>query len=208
MQPTRIAIEVRRVPRREGVRPRRVPRDAASESILVERCRRGDREALEEFYAVYRADVTRSLRHLLGPARGDLDDLVQDVFVEVLRGIRGFRGESRVTTWLYRIAMNLTLQRLRRRSLNSEILGQDVPEGVDDLTPQRTLETRQRVERKIQAKHEDRLVERQAHHKRDLHQHRRDRAKDNQPSLLSQHKTASRHNHREKHEQQICHNSA
>ena len=49
---------------------------------LVARCQRGDKEALGELYRQYRAEVARNLHRMLGPGRGDLEDVLQEVFIE------------------------------------------------------------------------------------------------------------------------------
>src|SRR5258706_12302169 len=89
------------------------PPDAGS---LLERCQRGEREALGEFYRLYRPEVTRNLHRVLGPARrgAELEDVLQDVFIEAFRSIGRFRGDAKLTTWLYRVCINVALQRLRQ----------------------------------------------------------------------------------------------
>ena len=112
---------------------------------LVERCRRGEREALAEFYRAYRNDVARNLYRVLGPHRDDVEDVVQEVFIEVFRSISRFRGDSRISTWLYRVCVNVALQRLRKRRRLAEVPGEDGPELRDEETPARTAETAERM---------------------------------------------------------------
>src|SRR5262245_50015376 len=95
---------------------------------LVERCKAGDREALGELYRRYRPEVTRNLYRMLGPGRGDLEDVLQEVFIEVFRSISRFRGDAKLTTWLYRVCINVALQRLRKRKRLAEVSGQDLAE--------------------------------------------------------------------------------
>ena len=85
--------------------------DRQTERKLVARCARGDERAWEELYAANAPIVTRFLTRMLGPA-SYVDDLVQQVFVEVFSGIRRFRGEARVSTWLYGIARNVAWRHL------------------------------------------------------------------------------------------------
>lgn len=112
---------------------------------LVERCRRGERDALAEFYRTYRNDVARNLYRVLGPHQGDVDDVVQEVFIEVFRSIARFRGESRISTWLYRVCVNVALQRLRKRRRLAEVPSDEGPELRDEHTPQRSVETAERM---------------------------------------------------------------
>jgi DNA-directed RNA polymerase specialized sigma24 family protein len=58
---------------------------------LLQRCRLGERAALGEFYRLYRNDVARTLTRVLGPGRPDLEDVLQDVFIEAFRSLARFR---------------------------------------------------------------------------------------------------------------------
>jgi RNA polymerase sigma-70 factor, ECF subfamily len=122
----------------------------ATQPDLVARCQRGDKEALGEFYRLYRAEVARNLHRMLGPGRGDLEDVLQEVFIEVFRSIPRFRGDARVTTWLYRVCVNVALQRLRKRKRRAEVSSEGVAERAPDLqsaeTPERDLDTRRRLD--------------------------------------------------------------
>jgi RNA polymerase sigma-70 factor, ECF subfamily len=69
----------------------------------------------EEIYETYRPRILRYLTRLAGEA--DAEDLAQEVFVKVSRSIGDFRGDSQVLTWIYRIATNIALDRLREPSL-------------------------------------------------------------------------------------------
>jgi RNA polymerase sigma-70 factor (ECF subfamily) len=120
------------------------PPEAAAQ--LVERCRRGDREAFGELYRAYRAEVARNLHRVLGPARGDLDDVLQDVFIEAFRSIARFRGDSKLSTWLYRLCVNVALQRLRKRKRRSEVSDETSPEPRSEQTPERGLDAHRRID--------------------------------------------------------------
>jgi RNA polymerase sigma-70 factor (ECF subfamily) len=114
--------------------------------LIIERCQKGDRDALGEFYRLYRAEVARNLHRVLGPGRGDLDDVLQDVFIEAFRSIGRFRGDSKLTTWLYRVCVNVALQRLRKRRRLAEVSGDEVAESTSDETPERGLDARRRLD--------------------------------------------------------------
>lgn len=62
-------------------------------------------------YETFRPRILRYLTRLVGEA--DAEDLAQEVFVKVDRGLKAFRGESQVSTWVYRIATRTALDRLR-----------------------------------------------------------------------------------------------
>jgi RNA polymerase sigma-70 factor (ECF subfamily) len=85
-------------------------------SALVERCRSGDKAAFRELFLAHKQDVSRLVFRMTG-ARADLEDLVQEVFLQVHRSIRDFRGDARFSTWLYRLTVNVVL--MHRRSAKS-----------------------------------------------------------------------------------------
>src|SRR6476659_2098800 len=88
--------------------------DSAGEADLIDRCRRDERAAHDELYHRFRRQVAGNLYRVLGD-RSDLDDLVQEVFVIAFRGLDRFRGDARLSTWLYRICVNVALGRIRTR---------------------------------------------------------------------------------------------
>jgi len=76
----------------------------------------------------------------------DAEDLSQDVFVQVIRKIHTFRGEAAFSTWLYRVAMNTVLMRLRRKRLSVSSLDAvcETPEGSVWRDPALILAARSR----------------------------------------------------------------
>lgn len=88
--------------------------DILVEQSLVERAQRGDSHAIGKLYEKHAGAVRRLLLGILGT--GDhIDDLVQDVFVHVFQSIHAFRGDSRFSTWLHRVASNTALSHLRKK---------------------------------------------------------------------------------------------
>jgi RNA polymerase sigma-70 factor (ECF subfamily) len=85
-----------------------------AESELIRRCIAGERVAQEEFYRGHNRAVAANLYRVLGD-RTDLDDLVQEVFVIAFRGLPKFRQEARLSTWLYRICVNVALGKIRSK---------------------------------------------------------------------------------------------
>ena len=69
----------------------------------------------QQVYDEYRAKILRYLTRLVGP--DEAEDLMQEVFVKVGQSLETFRGESQLSTWIYRIATNAALDRLRRPSV-------------------------------------------------------------------------------------------
>ena len=99
----------------------------AAEAALVERCRRGELGAFEEIYRVHSPRLFALIHRMVGnPA--DAEDLLQEVFLAAHRKLDGFRGESALGTWLYRLATNHCLDYLRSRAAKT---GQ-VTDAMDD----------------------------------------------------------------------------
>jgi RNA polymerase sigma-70 factor (ECF subfamily) len=112
---------------------------------LIARCQRGDKEALGELYRRYRPEVARNLYRVLGPGRGELEDVLQEVFIEAFRSIVRFRGDAKLSTWLYRICVNVALQRLRKRKRRAEVSDERVAESFSEQTPERGLAAHERL---------------------------------------------------------------
>jgi RNA polymerase sigma-70 factor, ECF subfamily len=90
---------------------------------LLAACRRGDPRAFEEVVrATYRQAYTQALR-LVGD-RQDAEDVTQEAYLRVYRGLAGFRGDARFETWLYRIVANAAINHLQRRGRFGELLAE------------------------------------------------------------------------------------
>jgi RNA polymerase sigma-70 factor, ECF subfamily len=87
--------------------------NSISENEAVQRARCGDRDALECVYKSYRRKVYLLCLGMMRNA-DDAEDLMQDTFVRVLTGIHTFRGDAQLGTWIYRVARNIVLMRLRK----------------------------------------------------------------------------------------------
>jgi RNA polymerase sigma-70 factor (ECF subfamily) len=81
----------------------------SDEQTLIERCRTGDDVAFTELVERYK-DLVYGMIWRLAPDRTQADDLAQDVFLKVHRGLPYFRGEARLSTWIYRIVANVCTQ--------------------------------------------------------------------------------------------------
>jgi RNA polymerase sigma-70 factor (ECF subfamily) len=80
-----------------------------SERELVERCRRGDEGAFRDLIEQYK-DLVFALIARTVQDRSRAEDLAQEVFLRVHRGLPYFRGEARLSTWIYRIVANVCVQ--------------------------------------------------------------------------------------------------
>ena len=129
---------------------------AASESGLLDRCRRGDAEAFARLVALHEGMVFNLAARLLGDAE-EARDLSQEVFLQVFRTLGRFEGRSSLRTWIYRIVVNQCRNRQRwwrRRRRDRSLPLQDLTdaqearlsEGPDrEQGPQHELERRDRA---------------------------------------------------------------
>jgi RNA polymerase sigma-70 factor (ECF subfamily) len=110
---------------------------------LVDRIKAEDALAFEELYRLTRDDVARTLFHLTG-RRADLDDLIQETYVRLLRAVPSFRGESQFRTFLYRVCGNVALMHLRWWRRRREDLMDEVPEQISTTAdPERAAQQAQ-----------------------------------------------------------------
>ena len=86
-----------------------------SDDELVTEIVRGDSAAFGELYARYVDRVYARITHLIG-ASADREDVLQHVFLELHRALPRFRGDAALSTFLYRITINVAYDHLRRRS--------------------------------------------------------------------------------------------
>ncbi|MHC4288608.1 MAG: RNA polymerase sigma factor [Planctomycetota bacterium] len=85
-----------------------------NDSVLVRQCQNGDSEAMSCLISKYQDRVYNSILKIC-QNRDDAAELTQDAFVKVLENINSFRGQSSFYTWLFRVAVNLTLNYCKRR---------------------------------------------------------------------------------------------
>jgi RNA polymerase sigma-70 factor (ECF subfamily) len=104
------------------------------ENALLKRLKEGDRAAFARLVEEYSPRIYgQALRMMQDPA--EAEEILQETFLQVVKNIENFRGQSQLGTWLYRIATNQALMRLRRKrppSLPLEDVGQD---GLETLLP-------------------------------------------------------------------------
>jgi RNA polymerase sigma-70 factor, ECF subfamily len=128
---------------------------------LVERCQRGDEEAFRQLFRDHHADVARLAQRMLGRAT-ELEDIVQEVFLQVHRSIRDFRHGSRFSTWLYRVTVNVVL--MHRRAAKSRIVFGEQPETLVAVDHRPFADEQLERHRRVNAFH--RLLDRLSEKKR------------------------------------------
>ena len=98
------------------------PRVAASltdDTQLIAACRRGEARAIERLYHQYKRRVFGMAHRIVGAS--DAEEVAQEVFVRVFRGLAAFRGDSALSTWIYRLTVNAALSHLARRGRRHEV---------------------------------------------------------------------------------------
>jgi RNA polymerase sigma-70 factor, ECF subfamily len=88
--------------------------EAAIDARLVDAAAGGDRRAFAELYRRHLDPVYARLTRVIGPT-AERDDLVQQIFLDVYRALRRFRGEASFSTFLHRIVLNVAFEHLERR---------------------------------------------------------------------------------------------
>src|SRR6266487_4344596 len=102
---------------------------------LLDACRRGDPRAFEEVVRLTHRQVYTQAFRLVGDSQ-EAEDVSQEAYLRVFRGISGFREESQFETWLYRIVANAAISHLRRRRRFGEVVAE--PSGeLPELPPEK-----------------------------------------------------------------------
>ena len=121
--------------------------EAGPADELITRAATGDTAAFRALYLRHRGDVARLVYRMLG-ARSDLDDVVQEVFFQVFRSLKDFRGQAKFSTWLHRVTVNVVLMHRRAaksRPTYSEEAPADLSEDHKSVLPDEDTARRERV---------------------------------------------------------------
>lgn len=90
------------------------------DQILIDAIKAGDERAFQTLVQTHQGLVANTCFGML-QNRADADDVTQEVFIEVFRSIHKFRGDSKLSTWLYRIAVTRSIDLLRKRKRRSKV---------------------------------------------------------------------------------------
>ena len=124
------------------------PPRAVDDLALVRRAQRGDLEAFDQLIQRYQERIYAAIYHMTAHHE-DANDLAQETFIKAYRALPSFKGDATFFTWLYRIAVNKTLNFLRQRKnrvhlslndLDAQVENDpDLVALVSDKTPRRDL---------------------------------------------------------------------
>ncbi|HNS99102.1 MAG TPA: RNA polymerase sigma factor [Polyangiaceae bacterium] len=112
---------------------------------LISRCQLGDKTAFRELFHRHRGDVGRIVQRMLGPVP-EVEDIIQDVFIQVYRTLQDFQGNSKFSTWLYRVAVNTVLMHRRAQQSRPVLVAESTrPVPNDRLEPDEEAARRERI---------------------------------------------------------------
>ncbi len=114
--------------------------DSVIEKELINRIRNGEPEAFSKLLQQHQLKV-HSLIIQIVSSQEDAEELTQDVFVKAYQKIRSFRGESAISTWLYRIAYNTAISAVRKKkpvsfNLDEKTINRIPDQVVDEILNQ------------------------------------------------------------------------
>lgn len=98
---------------------------------LIARAQSGDADAFASIFQTHKMRVYSLCLRMTNNV-AEAEDLTQDAFLQVFRKLSTFRGDSALSTWLYRIAVNTVLMRLRKRTLSETSLDEPWSKNTDE----------------------------------------------------------------------------
>lgn len=101
-----------------------------TDAELVQRVRKGETRLFAELVARYQDPVFAMASRFVS-APGDAEDVAQEAFLRAFRGLEGFKGEARFSTWLYRITWNLCADWLRRHRRSGRGTQSSLEDGAE-----------------------------------------------------------------------------
>lgn len=123
--------------------------------MLVERAKNNDRQAFRQLVQRHEQQVRATVMGMLGPV-AEADDVAQEVFIRFYKALDNFRGDAQVATYLSRIAINLSLNELKRRQRRQKRFlfwqreDQSLPEPADENANPSRMENQEVVHKALQ----------------------------------------------------------
>ena len=102
------------------------------EAEIINQISQGDKIAFKEFYALYSNKVYATALHYL-QSIPDAEEVTQDVFLSIFNNASSFKGNSSVSTWVYRITVNASLNFLKRRKRRRFLIFDDYKKEIPDF---------------------------------------------------------------------------
>ncbi len=138
----------RREPKPEAAPAATPAPEAPDEASLVKRARQGDLGAYDELVRRYQERIYATIYHMTANHE-DANDLAQEAFIKAYQALRSFKGGSSFYTWVYRIAVNKTINFLKQRKNRAQMSLNDLDVNaehdpdlvalISDKTPRREI---------------------------------------------------------------------
>jgi RNA polymerase sigma-70 factor (ECF subfamily) len=108
----------------------------SDESTIIRRCLRGDVEAYGRLVDRYSARIINVALMMVGD-RHEAEDIAQDAFIRAFKGLAGFKGRARFSSWLHQIALNLCRDHLKKRARagGTVPMAEETLDGMHDGDP-------------------------------------------------------------------------
>ena len=111
-----------------------------TEAEAIRRAQQGDADAFERIYRLHSRRVYALCLRMVGNT-AEAEDLTQEAFLQLFRKIGTFRGESAFSTWLHRLAVNVVLMRLRKKTISATSLDEQSESDEESSTPKKDVGT-------------------------------------------------------------------
>jgi RNA polymerase sigma-70 factor, ECF subfamily len=115
--------------------------DIQSDRILIDKILAGEQLAFKELVEKYQTMVINTCTGFLHD-KADAEDIAQEVFIEVFSSLDNFRKEAKLSTWMYRIAVNKSLNYLRSKKRRQWLQSFEEALGMDKKDQKQPIETR------------------------------------------------------------------
>ncbi len=119
-------------------RTRRTETSEMNEAEAIRLAQQGDAGAFEHIYRLHSRRVYAVCLRMVGNT-AEAEDLTQDAFLQLYRKIGTFRGESAFSTWLHRLAVNVVLMKLRKKTLPATSLEESTDPEDESSGPRREI---------------------------------------------------------------------
>tara|TARA_B110000977_G_C10963787_1_gene449616 strand:- start:177 stop:731 length:555 start_codon:yes stop_codon:yes gene_type:complete len=117
-----------------------------SEQILISSLKRGEGSAYTKVLNLHKQQISNTVIGMLG-AIPEAEDVGQEVFIRFFRNIQNFKGEAKISTYLTRIAINLSLNELERRKRKRKLFytGDYIEEKIQNTSLTESLDQDERI---------------------------------------------------------------
>jgi RNA polymerase sigma-70 factor, ECF subfamily len=113
---------------------------------IIKRIKKGDKESFREIINKYKKVVYNHSRSFLRDAQ-EAEDVSQEIFISIFNNIKNFRGDSKLSTWIYRITVNTCKNRLKQMKRQRSQIAEEAFENEDGELEQRIVNIKDKEEK-------------------------------------------------------------